>query len=67
MPWTGAMGALGISNETQADFVTDRRAMTKAPPGEILMAVANSRQSLPSPLLVRTKTGIASLNLAHFR
>jgi hypothetical protein len=61
------MGALGISNETHADLVSDRRAITKAPPGEILIAVANSRESLPSPLLVRTKTGMASFNLAHFR
>jgi len=61
------MGALGISKETHADFVSDRRAITKAPPGEILTAVANSRESLPSRLLVRTKTGIASFSLAHFR
>ena len=31
------------------------------------MAVANSRESLPFPSRVRTKTGIASCNRAHLR
>jgi hypothetical protein len=61
------MGALGISRESDADFASDRRATTNAPPGDILMAVANSRESLPSPPRVRTKTGIARFNLGHFR
>lgn len=61
------MGALGISKETHADLDTDRRATTKAPPGEMLTAVANSKESLPSSARVRTKTGMASFNLAHFR
>jgi len=66
-PGIEVMGALGISNEIHADLVTDRRATINAPPGEILMAVANSSESLPSPPEVRTKTGIASFNLGHFR
>jgi len=61
------IGALGISNEIHADLVTDRRTTTKAPPGDILMAVANSRESRPSPSELRTKTGIASFNLGHLR
>jgi hypothetical protein len=62
----GPMGALGISRETDVDLGKERRTTTSAPPAEILMAVANSRQSWPFPLLVRTKTGMASCNRAHF-
>ncbi len=66
-PSTGPIGALGISSETSADFGKDRRTTTKAPPGEMLMAVANSKESLPLPSRVRIKTGIASCNRAHLR
>ena len=66
-PRAGPIGALGISTETTADFGKQRRTTTKAPPGEMLIAVANSRESLPFPSLARIKTGIASCNRAHFR
>src|SRR5271157_972024 len=66
-PSVGAMGALGISNETKADLGKERRTTTKAPPAEMLIAVANSRQSLPLPSRVRIKTGMASCNRAHLR
>ncbi len=59
--------ALGISSETSADFGKERRTTTIAPAGEMLIAVANSRESSPFPSLVRTKTGMASCNRAHFR
>ena len=45
----------------------ERRATTKAPPGETFIAVANSRESRPFPSRVRTKTGMARSNRAHFR
>jgi len=66
-PLAGPMGALGISNETKADLGKERRTTTKAPPAEMLRAVANSRQSLPLPSWVRTKTGMASWRRAHLR
>ena len=66
-PLTGPMGALGISSETNADCGKERRTTTKAPPGEMLRAVANSRESLPLPSQARTKTGIASCNRGHLR
>jgi hypothetical protein len=66
-PTKGPNGALGISSETDADFGIDRRDTTKAPPGEMLIAVANSSKSLPFPSRERTKTGIARSNRAHFR
>src|SRR6266853_3911534 len=66
-PATGPMGALGISSETSADLAKDRRATTRAPPGEMLIAVANSRESRPFPSRVRTKTGMARSNRAHLR
>ncbi len=66
MRLTVAMGALGISSETQADLLTDRRATISAPPAEILIAVANSSDSLPFSPRERTNTGIASLSLGHF-
>src|SRR5260370_31272251 len=61
------MGALGISSETSADLGKERRTATKTPPGEMLMAVANSKESLPLPSRVRIKTGMASCNRAHLR
>src|ERR1700716_1654112 len=66
-PLAGPIGALGISSETSADLGKERRTITIAPPGEILIAVANSRESLPFPSRVRTKTGMASCNRAHLR
>src|ERR1035437_8435677 len=66
-PLAGPIGALGISSETSADLGKERRTTTKAPPGEMLMAVANSRESLPFPSRVRIKTGMASCNRAHLR
>src|SRR5271166_281392 len=66
-PSVGPIGALGISSETKADLGKERRTTTKAPPAEMLIAVANSRQSLPLPSWVRTKTGMASCNRAHLR
>jgi hypothetical protein len=66
-PLTGPIGALGISSETSADFGKERRTNTIAPPAEMLMAVANSRESLPPPSRLRTNTGIASCNRAHLR
>ena len=66
-PLAGPIGALGISRETMADLGKERRTTTKAPPAEMLMAVANSKVSLPLSSRVRTKTGIASCNRAHLR
>lgn len=66
-PSAGPIGALGISSETGADWGKDRRTTTKAPPAEMLMAVANSNESLPLPSRVRIKTGMASCNRAHLR
>jgi len=66
-PLAGPMGALGISSETSADLGKERRAATKTPPGEMLIAVANSKESLPLPSRVRIKTGMASCNRAHLR
>src|SRR3982074_1627365 len=66
-PLAGPIGALGISSEISADLGKERRTITIAPPGEILMAVANSRESLPFPSRLRTKTGMASCNRAHLR
>jgi len=65
-PFAGPIGALGTSSETSADFGKERRTTTNAPPGEMLIAVANSSESLP-PSRVRTKTGIESCNRAHLR
>ncbi len=66
-PAAGPTGALGISRETRLDLGKERRTTTKAPPGEMLTAVANSRESLSFRSRVRTKTGIASCSLAHLR
>jgi hypothetical protein len=66
-PRVGVIGALGISMETSADLGKERRTTTRAPPGEMLMAVANSRESLPFPSRARIKTGMASCNRAHLR
>ena len=66
-PRAGPIGALGISTETSADLGKERRTTTKAPPGEMLIAVANSRESLPLPSRARIKTGMASCNRAHLR
>ena len=66
-PLVGPIGALGISTETSADLGKERRTTTKAPPAEMLMAVANSSESLPLPSRARTKTGMASRNRVHFR
>src|ERR1019366_10485577 len=66
-PLVGPMGALGISRETRADLGKERRTTTKAPPAEMLMAVANSSESLPFPSRVRIKTGMASCKGAHLR
>jgi hypothetical protein len=66
-PLVGPIGALGISNETRVDLGKERRTATKAPPGEMLMEVANSKESLPLPSRIRTKTGMASCSRAHLR
>ena len=66
-PSAAPMGALGISSETEADLGKERRTTTKAPPAEMLTAVANSRQSLPFASRVRIKTGMASCSRAHLR
>ena len=66
-PLAGPIGALGISSETSADLGKERRTATKAPPGEMLIAVANSRESLSIPSRVRIKIGMASCNRAHLR
>src|SRR5580658_7496046 len=60
-------GALGISSETSPDFGKERRTTTNAPPAEMLIAVANSSESLPFPSRARIKTGMASSNRAHLR
>lgn len=62
-----ASGALGISSRTCADGGRERLTATSAPPAETFRAVANSRKSLPVSSLLRTKTGIASGSLGHFR
>jgi hypothetical protein len=61
------MGAAGISSEIGLDRAKQRRTMTNAPPAEMLIAVANSSESLPLSSLLRTKTGIARCNRAHLR
>lgn len=61
------IGALGISRETTADLGRERFTTTKAPPAEMLIAVANSSDSFPLPSRARMKTGMASCNRAHFR
>jgi len=61
------IGALGISNETWADFGKEWRTTTKAPPAEMLIAVANSSKSLPLSSRVRTKTGMATCRRVHLR
>jgi hypothetical protein len=43
------------------------RMATSIPPALTLSAVANSRNSLPLPSRLRTKTGIAKGNLVHLR
>ena len=63
----GPMGALGISSDIGVDFGNEWRVATRAPPAEMLMAVANSNKSLLFSSRVRRKTGMASRNLAHFR
>jgi len=60
-------GALGISRETRAESGKERRTATRAPPAEILRAVANSNDSFPSSSRLRTKIGIASGKRGHFR
>ena len=62
-----ATGALGISSRICAIAGRARRIATSIPPALTFKAVANSRNSLPLPSRLRTKTGIASGNLAHFR
>src|SRR5208337_2130439 len=66
-PCAGPIGALGISTETTANLGKERRTTTKAPPGEMLIAVANSRESLPFSSRARMKTGMASCSRGHLR
>jgi len=61
------MGALGISSDIGVDLGNEWRVATMAPPAEMLIAVANSSKSLLFSSRVRRKTGMASLNLDHFR
>lgn len=63
----GPSGALGISRETSVCVGKERRDTTKAPPGEMFIAVANSRESRPLPSRDLTKTGMARSNRAHLR
>jgi len=62
-----ATGALGISRRICAMAGSIRRIATSIPPALTFKAVANSRNSLPLPSRLRTKTGIASGNRAHLR
>jgi hypothetical protein len=62
-----ATGALGISNRICATAGRVRRIATSIPPALTFNEVANSRNSLPFPSRLRTKTGIANGNRAHFR
>jgi hypothetical protein len=62
-----ATGALGISSRIWAIAGRTRRIATNIPPALTFRAVANSRNSLPFPSGLRTNTGIANGNLAHFR
>src|ERR1035437_5860518 len=66
-PLAGPTGALGISRETRLDLGKERRTTTRAPPGEMLTAVANSRESLSFRSRVRINTGMARCNRAHLR
>jgi hypothetical protein len=66
-PCIDPKGALGISTETTADSCKERRTATNAPPAPMLIAVANSRESLPFPSRARIKTGMASCKRAHLR
>jgi hypothetical protein len=66
-PLAGPIGALGISTEIGVDFGKERRTTTRAPPGEMFIAVANSKESLPDRSFVRIKTGMDSCNRAHWR
>jgi len=49
------------------DFGKEWRVATRAPPAEMLMAVANSSKSWLFSSRVRRKTGMASRNRVHFR
>jgi hypothetical protein len=60
-------GALGISNSTWVAPGSNLRTATSIPPALTFKAVANSRNSLPLSSWLRTKTGMAKGNLAHFR
>jgi hypothetical protein len=62
-----ARGALGISSETSTAPGRDRRTATSIPPADTLRAVANSRNSLSSSILLLTNTGIARGRRAHRR
>jgi hypothetical protein len=66
-PLAGPTGALGISRETRLDLGKERRTTTRAPPGEMLTAVANSRESLSFRSRVRINIGMARCNRAHLR
>ena len=63
----GAKGALGISSVICVDGGSVRRTATRAPPAPMFSAVANSRNSLPFSLRLRTKTGMASGSRVHLR
>jgi hypothetical protein len=62
-----ATGALGISSWISATPGRFRRTATSMPPALTFKAVANSRNSFPFSSRLRTKTGMARGNLAHFR
>jgi hypothetical protein len=66
-PLAGPRGALGISSETTVALGKVRRTTTNAPPALMFMAVANSSKSLPLSSRLRTNTGMANCNRAHFR
>ena len=50
-----------------ADFVSDRRAMTTSSPRRNIDGGGKLQAILAVPAASADKTGIASLNLAHFR
>jgi len=61
------MGAEGISSDTRDRRRKGLRIASSAPPALSLSRVQNSRNSLPCPLMPRTKTGMARESRAQQR
>ena len=61
------MGAEGISSDTRDRRRKGLRIASSAPPALSLSKVQNSRNSLPCPLMPRTKTGMARESRAQRR